>query len=295
LPTFNSSTLGAYTSKWLIRVGIFELALAAVFLFTGWGSPELHFGFGLTAVILGTVGVVLIAIGQRSRGKAEAAQRVLDTGVQGTATITSLTQTGMFLNENPQVEMNLVVEVPGKPPYAAKRKEFIPLILLGRLTSGAPLAVKVDPANPANVVIDWESAPAVGVAPAGTPSSGPQETLAQVQQAISGSGIQAAGVFAQQDQGGYTVEQLRSFLRTNGIAGTARIETVQDTGKVIGDEHVYIMATTINVPGRPPHNSPASAAMVPVKSAGRVAVGATIPVKVAADNPDMVMFEWDKF
>jgi hypothetical protein len=116
VPTFNSSTIGSYASRWLLITGIFELALAAVFLFFGLRSSELTFGFGLTAAILGTVGVVLVAIGLRSRAKAESTQRVLAMGTRGQATITSLTQTGMFLNENPQVEMNLQIALPGKPP-----------------------------------------------------------------------------------------------------------------------------------------------------------------------------------
>jgi hypothetical protein len=295
MPTFTSSTLGTYTSKWLIRIGILELVLAAVFLIVGWGSSELRFGFSLTAGILGAVGVGLVAFGMRTRARAEVTQRILDTGIPGQATITSLTQTGLFLNENPQVEMNLMITVTGKPPYAATRKEFVPLIMLGRLSSGMPLAVKVDPADPSNVIIDWSAPPA---APATTgmaaPTASPVETLSQVQQAVSSSGIQAAGVFAEPGQGGHSVEQLRDFLRATGIAGTATIDTLQDTGKIVGDERVYIMETTINIPGRPSHRSPASAAMVPLTAMHKVALGVTVPIKVAADNPDMVMFEWDK-
>lgn len=290
MPTFTGSTLGRYTGKWLIITGGFELALAAVFLSIGLRSDILRFGFTLTAGILGAVGVGLIAFGFRSQAKADATDRVLDTGIPGQATITSLAQTGMFLNQNPQVEMSLMVTVPGRAPYAATRKEFIPLIMLGRLSSGMPLAVRVDPADPSNVVIDWQAVPSVGTSVA-APTA---EALSQVQQAVTSSGIQAAPVFAQPQQGNYGVEQLREFLRANGVSGTATIETLQDTGQVVGDEHVYIMETTVNVPGRPPHRSPASATMVPTAAVSKVALGATIPVKVAADNPDMVMFEWDK-
>ena len=44
--------------------------------------------------------------------------------------------------------MDLLVSIPGRAPYQARRKEFVPLILLGRLSSGPPLPVKVDPADP---------------------------------------------------------------------------------------------------------------------------------------------------
>jgi hypothetical protein len=35
--------------------------------------------------------------------------------------------------------------------------------------------------------------------------------------------------------------------------------------------------------------------MVPLAAAGNVAVGRTVPVKVARDNPNLVVFEWEKF
>ncbi len=58
MPAFTSSTLSRYTGKWLIATGIFELALAALFLVLGLADAELTFGFGLTAAILGATGIV---------------------------------------------------------------------------------------------------------------------------------------------------------------------------------------------------------------------------------------------
>ena len=63
MPAFTSSTLSRYTGKWLIATGIFELALAAVFLVAGLADAELTFGFGLTALILGVTGIGLIFSG----------------------------------------------------------------------------------------------------------------------------------------------------------------------------------------------------------------------------------------
>jgi hypothetical protein len=42
--------------------------------------------------------------------------------------------------------------------YDVTRKEVVPLIMVGSLTSGRPLPVKVDPNNPQDLVIEWESA-----------------------------------------------------------------------------------------------------------------------------------------
>jgi hypothetical protein len=63
----------------------------------------------------------------------------------------------MSLNRNPQVSMDLMVDVPGSGPYPVKHAEFVPLMLLGRLSTGAPLSVRVDPANPQRIAIDWSS------------------------------------------------------------------------------------------------------------------------------------------
>jgi hypothetical protein len=361
MPVFTSSTFGNYTKKWLVGTGIFELLLAAGFAVGAFMIPVVRGGFLLTAGLLGLTGILLIAFGLRAGAKAAEAERIDETGIPGRATITGLSQTGMYLNENPQVEMNLLVDVPGRAPYQATRKEFVPLILLARLASGAPLAVKVDPADPSKVIVDWDApapmpggmgnwgagtwgapgswgagtgtpagwgagaagtptgsggasgVPPAPAAPGATPgtwatqgawgASGnvPQppggvtdETLSQVQQALRAGGVQAPIPFASAEQGQYSIEQLRSFLRANGLSGTARIERLQDTGQVVGDERLMTMEVTLNVPGRPPYRGPSSAAMVPIHAANKVAVGKTIPVKVAADNPNMVMFEWEK-
>jgi hypothetical protein len=302
VPRFNSSTFGSYASKWLMGTAVFELALAALFVVLGAANPEARFGLFLTAAILGLVGIGLLVFAMRSGARAASARRVLSTGIPGSATITGLTQTGMFMNENPQVEMGLMVQVPGRPPYEAKRKQFVPLILLGRLSGGAPLPVKVDPTDPANVEIDWDApepapttggwwgAPATGAAP--VPAG--RETLQEVQAVLGSSGLQADKPFTQTEQGNYTIEQLRAYLRANGLSGTATIDRLEDSGRDVGDDHLFTMQTTLNVPGHPPHQGPPSAALVPKDKVSRIYVGANLPVKVAPDNFDAQMFEWDK-
>ena len=303
MPRFTSSTFGSFAGKWLAITAVFELVVAVGLAVAGIAFPEARAGLFLTAGILGAVAAGLLYAGMRSRANAAEAARIIASGVAGSATITGLTQTGMFLNENPQVEMDLLVQVAGKPPYAVKRKQFVPLILLGRLSSGAPLAVKVDPADPNNVVIDWDApAPAAAtqgwwgapVVPAAPGGSGGAETLQQVQAAVGALGFPAERVFSQAEQGGYTIEQLRGYLRVNGLQGTATIEQLHDSGQDVGDDHLFTMQTTVNVPGHPPHRGSPSAALVPKSKVSSIRVGATLPVRVAPDNLDAVMFEWGK-
>lgn len=206
---FTGSTIGRYSSRWLILVAVLELGLAAFFVFLAFTLPIAAEGFYLTAAILGVTGLVLLLIGIRVRASAAAADQLLAAGLAGQAQITGLIQTGMYLNEQPQVTMDLLVSLPDRPPYAARRKEFVPLILLGRLTSGAPLPVRVDPADPQRVVIDWANVnlvqpafqapfgqsmpPIQPVQPTSTSptGSGMDESLAQVQAALASSGMQA--------------------------------------------------------------------------------------------------------
>jgi hypothetical protein len=320
--SFSGSTLSRYTGKWLIGVGVFELLLAAGFVAGALLVPGGGFGLILTAAILGVVGLGLLVFGIRSRAKAAEADRIEATGLVGTGTITGMTQTGMFLNENPQIRLQMRIEVQGRAPYVVEHAEFIPLMLLSRVGMGAVLPVKVDRDDPNEVVVEWSGqvsdpsawgvgAPAWGeqgvagaqgmTAAAGMPGgvgataggAGP-ETLGQIQAAMQASGVEAATPFAQAGQGQYSIAQLREHLRQNGISGTAHIDEVQDTGQVVGTDRLMTMQATVTIPGRPPITGPTSAAMVPISAAPKVIQGATVPVKVDPTNSDLMMFEWEK-
>ncbi len=244
--------------------------------------------------------------------------RFFETGIPGTATITGLTQTGVYLNENPQIAMNLLVQLPGEVPYAANIKQVVPLMLLGRLSSGAPLSVRVDQMDRSKIQIDWNStgfaaspqaaaamanaqqmaaSSAAPLASAGTLASatGPDESLAQVQAALAGTGgMQVASMYSQPGQANYTVEQLRAYLRQSGLQASAHIDKMEDTGQTVGDERVYKMEMTLNIPGQSPQKLPASAAMVPVAKSHKLFQGMDVPVRYAAENHDLLMVEWDK-
>jgi len=290
--SFTSGTMGRRAGGVLIATGIFEVVLAAGFVYIGLTIDILMIGFLITAAILGIVGVAMIWIGLRARRGAAKADRIVSSGLPGTATVTALTQTGMSLNEQPQIDMELLVSIPGRAPYPARRKEFVPLILLGRLSSGQPLPVRVDPADPQNVIVDWSAS---GTMPAPSSAPGGQtETLAQVQAALAESGLPAATPYATAEQGGYSVEQLRALVRATGIDGTATIDKLADTDQVVGDERLFTMQVTLHVPGQPDRQLQPSAATVPIAVADRIAIGQTIPVKVAPDNPSLVAFLWER-
>jgi len=322
---YRSSTIGRRGGRMLVVLALFELALAAVFwlVFAEMAGADAGDEMRLTAALLGGVGLVLLLAGLLWMRSAAKKDRISVTGVAGTGQIMGLRQTGTTVNDQPQVELNLLVTIPGRSPYRAKVKEIVPLILLNRLQGTLP--VRVDPAEPETVVVQWDQ-PNVGLdaltgfdlseiartgrvlhaaggdaggagggaAGAAGPGSSVDETLGQVAAMLAAAGGGAAPVFGQAEQAGYTMEQLRAWLRANGIAGTARIDRLDDSGQTLGDERLFTMTATVTIPGRGPFVTGPSAAMVPLEKVGRIAVGVALPIRVAPDNQDMLMFEWDR-
>jgi hypothetical protein len=310
---YRSSTVGRRGGGFLVALGVFQLVLAAGFVMVLGGMPYAGDGMMLTGAILGVVGVILVLIGLRWMRSAAKKDRISTTGVAGTGQIMGLRQTGVTVNDQPQVELDLLVTIPGRSPYRAEVKEIVPLIMLSRLQGTLP--VRVDPAEPDAVVIQWDQ-PNVGLGGldgldvdeiarfgtvlyatggrAGEPGSATDETLGQVAAAMAAAGGGAAPVFDRAAQAGLSVEQLRAWLRANGLPGTARIDRLDDSGQSVGDERLFTMTATVTVPGWPEFVSGPSAAMVPLAKVGRVAVGVSLPVRVAPDNRNMLMFEWDR-
>jgi hypothetical protein len=317
---FTGGTIGSYSRLWLIITGVILLGVGAVMAISLGGVPYAGGAMLMTGGFLALVGIVLIVIGIIVGRRAAATDALLTTGTPGTATITGLTQTGMYVNENPQIRMQLLVSLPGQTPYATQHTEIVPLMLLGRLNSGAPLNVRVDPMNLNRVAVDWSSSgfsgstsmidgvamPMGGVgavpvsgassaaATGATRASGIDESLAQVQAAMAASGMAAAAPFQTAAQGNYTVEQLRAYLRASGQDASATIDKLVDSGKVVGDEHLFTMEMTLKIPGQPDRKLPSSAAMVPTAKAHRLFQGMTVPVKYEATNPNLLMVDWEK-
>jgi hypothetical protein len=316
--SFTGSTFGRFTGRYMIIMGIFFLVLGAGLAFALGGIPYAGGGMLLTGGIFIVVGGALAVIGFVVNRGAGSTDTVLATGVSGTATLTGVTQTGMYLNEQPRIKMDMLVQLPGQVPYAAEHTEFVPLILLSRVSPGATLPVKVNPAQPSKIVVDWQGlsamgmpgmamgVPAMAAAGMGQPGmapppaapmgagSGMDESLAQVQAALAGSGAAVPPAFATPDQAGYTVDQLRAWLRANGVDAQAHVDFLEDTGKVVGDERLFTMEMTLMVPGAAPEKLERSAAMVPMAASARLRQGMTLPVKVAAENHHLLTIEWEK-
>jgi hypothetical protein len=166
---YRSSTMGRRSGRILLVVALFELALAGGSVLVVGLVPGAREGMLIAAGILGSTGIVLVVVAIVLLRRAAATDRISAMGVAGTGQIMGLRQTGVLINGQPQVEMDLLVTVMGQSPYRAKVKEIVPLIMLNRLQGTLP--VRVDPARPQTVVVQWDQ-PNVGVANRGA-GSGP--------------------------------------------------------------------------------------------------------------------------
>lgn len=134
---------------------VFLFLMAAGFVFGALVVRVAAFAFLLTSGILVLAGLVVLLFAIRMARSVAKRRRLLDTGVAGVARLVSATQTSTTLNGQPYIKMTLEITVPGNPPYTVERGEFVPVLLLSRLTSGQPLPVKVDPARRSDLAILW--------------------------------------------------------------------------------------------------------------------------------------------
>jgi len=106
-------------------------------------------------------------------------QKLLKTGVEAKGTILSTWDTGVTVNENPQIGLKLKIEPTGKPAYEVETKQLISRLQTYLYAPGTPVTVKYDPENPRKVVIsgfsDVQNDTTPGMEPVNT--SGLQRTL----------------------------------------------------------------------------------------------------------------------
>lgn len=278
---FTAPTWSGRPAKWLYITAIFELVLAGVFAVIGYQSPLLRSGFYLTAAILGGVALLLLLWARRWGRRYAEAQRIRTQGLPGQARIVSMTQTGVYVNEQPQVALTLEVTTDMQGPYQVTVKEYVPLIALGRLSSGMPLPVKVDPADPNNVIIEWESA-------GGIPSAGLGAPMA----AGAGFGAPMAVGAAPSTPSGNS-DEVKARVLAEGVPGKATVLQAQDTGQVDADgRRIYDLLLFIQVDGRPPMQGPARTG-IPPERLDQLEQGDTVPIKADRSNPAVIAVDWD--
>jgi hypothetical protein len=81
------------------------------------------------------------------------ARYLMANGRQGSATIEAIRDTGLTVNDNPTVELELSVSLEGSAAYGVTHKQTISRIAIPSFQPGATVPVRVDPVDPLSLMI----------------------------------------------------------------------------------------------------------------------------------------------
>jgi hypothetical protein len=307
---FSASTMGRSAGGWLVFIGAIELAIGAGMAVAASQADGPGGGFFIAQWVLLGVGVSLVMIGLVVLRRSSRNARIESEGIPGTAKILSLTQTGMYLNEQPQIAMDLEVNVPGHPPFQTTHRSFVPLLLLGQLAAGGEVPVKADPADPTKrIIVDWQAGlvPQPGTTPVSVWQGSGQGSTAwldnlspemrqTVTDALTRAGLQVADRPAER-----AASLPPATPPSRGMGGPgepaealAGIRAIQDTGVEVDAGKVMVLDLALLISGQG-ERKVRHAVTVPPKLAPRIAVGVTLPVRVDPNDPAQIDVDWDRF
>ncbi len=126
-----------------------------------WADPVM--GSIFAVIFIGIFGSVFFFVVRPIMKPMFEAARLMKSGEPATATILSLQDTGVTVNENPQIKMTLEVRRKGYPKYQAEAKSIISRLQTSMYQPGMEVSVMVDQADPMKVAV-------VGSGAAGTAS-----------------------------------------------------------------------------------------------------------------------------
>ena len=84
------------------------------------------------------------------RNQRKRAEELMAKGTQGEATILALQDTGMFINNNPRVTLQMEIRMPYGLPYQITKTMTVPIIRLSQVQAGSVVQVMVDMSDPTN-------------------------------------------------------------------------------------------------------------------------------------------------
>ncbi|MFO1518411.1 MAG: hypothetical protein U1F57_01905 [bacterium] len=113
-----------------------------------WASPMFGIPFAFVFILIFglTFGLLFKNMAQSNR--------LLKTGEPAQATILQLWDTGVTLNQNPQIGLLLEVRPMTRPAYQAQTKMFISRLQTSMFQPGMVLNVRFDPNNPSKVAVE---------------------------------------------------------------------------------------------------------------------------------------------
>jgi hypothetical protein len=90
-----------------------------------------------------------------ARHELEERDRLRRVGLSGTARVLRATEAGTSAAGEPVVDVELAVQVEGRPPYEVRQRAAVPRRRLGRMHAGRSVPVLVDPQDPQRLVVEW--------------------------------------------------------------------------------------------------------------------------------------------
>jgi hypothetical protein len=141
--------------------GVF-FALGVIFLATS-NAPEggQDGTFVFLGGLFGLMGLAFIGVDLFGFRRELKKDRLRVSGLKGTARVVRVSDSNITVNNNPLVNLDLDVTVPGQQPFRTRKRTVISRLSVGALVPGGTIPVLADPANPRDIVLDWEG----GVSP----------------------------------------------------------------------------------------------------------------------------------
>lgn len=177
----------------LICGGIGLLAGVSAVVATA-GSMGIYMGIGMLALF----GGVFYLVYRIFLKPLVNTSRLQKTGIPGTARILEVKDTGVTINNNPQVKLLLEVKNNLGQRYNTECRVLVSRINPGAYQAGMELPVKIDPNNEKNVVLDFTggtgTATATGVQPDKAALTAELEQIQKQNEAISISGKPAKAI-----------------------------------------------------------------------------------------------------
>jgi len=104
-------------------------------------------------VVFGGVAFVMWKVFGGLMKQSQERQALLATGMPAMGRVIQLVDTGMLVNNNPQVRIVVEVQMPGRPPYPADTTMIVSMLAIPRVQPGCMVQLRVDPMNPARIAI----------------------------------------------------------------------------------------------------------------------------------------------
>lgn len=250
---------------------------------------EARWGLIITGAAVSVAGAIMYVSGRKVGSFSGVTPRLLRTGLPARALVERMWETGVTINESPVFGFGLQITREGQEAYSAEVQQAVPRMLVGAVLPGVTLAVKVDPADPARVGVDWSEFPAGAAARdlSALVAAAPPEEVAEAIRSLP------------PEQRGSAAE-----LLARGRRGRARLVAMRDMGDAVelglmdaSDERagarVALLELEVRLPGRDPY--PAQVLhWLPARLEGRIGPGRTLVVAVGRDDPEHeVAVDWE--